>query len=86
MKFKYEEEVLKTLTNVIEESKCLVKKLETLINDSSKEENGGKAMFIKDYIIPVMNELRIKIDEAETLCPETVWPYPSYREILFSVL
>ena len=86
MKFKYEEEVLKTLTNVIEESKCLVKKLETLINDSSKEENGSKAMFIKDYIIPVMNELRIKIDEAETLCPETVWPYPSYREILFSVL
>ena len=86
MIFKYEEEVLKTLTNVIEESKCLVKKLETLINDSSKEENGSKAMFIKDYIIPVMNELRIKIDEAETLCPETVWPYPSYREILFSVL
>ena len=86
MIFKYEEEVLKTLTNVIEESKCLVKKLETLINDSSKEENGSKAMFIKDYIIPVMNELRIKIDDAETLCPETVWPYPSYREILFSVL
>ncbi len=86
MNFKYEEEVLKTLTNVIEESKRLVKKLETLINDSSKEENGSKAMFIKDYIIPVMNELRIKIDEAETLCPETVWPYPSYREILFSVL
>ncbi len=86
MNFKYEEEVLKTLTNMIEESKRLVKKLETLINDSSKEENGNKAMFIKDYIIPVMNELRIKIDEAETLCPETVWPYPSYREILFSVL
>ena len=84
--FTYEEEALKTLTNVVTESARLVKTLEELIATSIKQENTLRATFIKDRMIPVMNELRSKIDEAETLCPETVWPYPSYREILFSVL
>ena len=85
-KFTYEENVFYTLTDVVADSEKLVKKLEELIKEASGKENGVKASFIKDSIIPVMNELRAKIDEAESLCPEAVWPYPSYREILFSVL
>lgn len=86
VKFTYEENVFYTLTDVVADSEKLVKKLEELIKEASGKENGVKASFIKDSIIPVMNELRAKIDEAESLCPEAVWPYPSYREILFSVL
>ena len=85
-KFTYEENVFYTLTDVVADSEKLVKKLEELIKEASGKENGVKASFIKDSIIPMMNELRAKIDEAESLCPEAVWPYPSYREILFSVL
>lgn len=85
-KFTYEENVFYTLTDVVDDSEKLVKKLEELIKEASGKENGVKASFIKDSIIPVMNKLRAKIDEAESLCPEAVWPYPSYREILFSVL
>ena len=86
IEFTYEEGVVKTLTNVLGESERLVKTLEELIATSIKQESTLKATFIKDRIIPVMNELRSKIDEAESICPETVWPYPSYRQILFSVL
>lgn len=38
-----------------------------------------------DRVIPLMNELRSTVDEAEKLMPAEDWPYPSYGDIMFKV-
>ncbi|MGN0526504.1 MAG: glutamine synthetase III [Acutalibacteraceae bacterium] len=63
-----------------------VKKLEEISNGvKTIEENDKAAVFYRDNIIPVMEELRACVDEMETLCPSDKWCYPSYGQILFSV-
>ena len=34
--------------------------------------------------LPTMEEIRVLADEAETLLPDGLLPYPSYEEVLFS--
>ena len=41
--------------------------------------------FCRDSIFAAMNELRIYVDEMETMTGADYWPYPSYGEMLFSV-
>lgn len=43
------------------------------------------SVFCRDEILGCMNELRIYVDEMETLTASEYWPYPSYGEMLFSV-
>ena len=40
---------------------------------------------IRDDLLPKMGELRAAADEAETMTDSSVWPYPSYGDMLFSV-
>ena len=44
-----------------------------------------QARFYKDTVFAAMNELRIVVDEMETHCSASYWPYPSYGDLLFSV-
>ena len=41
--------------------------------------------FSRDSIFATMNELRVYVDEMETMTDAACWPYPSYGEMLFSV-
>ena len=43
------------------------------------------ADFIRDEMIPRMTALRAAADEAETLTAESVWPFPTYGDLMFSV-
>ena len=43
------------------------------------------ARVYKDMVFAAMNELRIVVDELETLTAASYWPYPSYGDLLFSV-
>ena len=43
------------------------------------------AKYYKDAVFAAMNELRIGVDELETLTDSKIWPYPSYGDLLFSV-
>ncbi len=60
------------------------KKLETLINKYSLN-FGEHAVYYANTVIPVMNDLRKYADEAETVMPRELWPFPNYSEILYSV-
>ena len=42
-------------------------------------------LFLKDYVIPAMNDLRSPCDEAELLCSKDCWPFPTYSDIFFGV-
>jgi glutamine synthetase len=41
------------------------------------------AKYFRDKVIPAMNALRETGDALESIVPQTVWPLPTYREMLF---
>ena len=43
------------------------------------------ARFYRDKIFKIMSELRISVDELETLVAKKYWAFPTYGEILYSV-
>jgi len=43
------------------------------------------AVFYKDHVVTVMQDLRKTADELEMNTAKTYWPYPSYDDLLFSV-
>ena len=78
------------LPNIIQENKETEASAEAETSEKTEEvktieESDAKAMFYKNRIIPVMNELREAVDEMETLCSSEHWCYPSYGDLLFSV-
>mgnify|MGYP001081494482 CR=1 FL=1 len=43
------------------------------------------ASFYQAEVFKDMTELRLAVDEMETLPSRACWPYPSYGDLLFSV-
>ena len=43
------------------------------------------ARFFRRKVFPAMQTLRAFADELETVCPEDIWPIPTYSDLLFSV-
>ena len=44
------------------------------------------ARYCRDRLLPLMRALRAAADEAELLTGAKDWPYPTYGEMLFSVM
>lgn len=80
-----EKEVIMQLASLNDQTTALANKLEGLLGevDMSKVREASQAMAHK--IIPVMEEMRSKVDKMETLTSSDYWPYPSYYELLYSV-
>jgi glutamine synthetase len=38
---------------------------------------------MRSNIIPAMNEVRDVVDRLERVVPDDLWPFPTYREMLF---
>ena len=78
------------LKNISKLSACALKKLTSLENEvlKSKEDNDilTRASFYCDSIFKAMSELRPVIDELETLVAKKHWPFPTYAELLYSVI
>ena len=68
---------------------CLYKKadrLETLLQQIRNcDDISEKADFYKDSALTAMLELRAVADELEANTAESLWPFPSYGKLLFSV-
>ena len=56
-------------------------------DDAAKRQPAGEKMaeFFLDRVIPVMRELRLAVDEMETLTAISYWPMPNYGDLLFSI-
>ncbi|MCL2222902.1 MAG: glutamine synthetase III [Oscillospiraceae bacterium] len=69
---------------------ALLKKLDTLEEALEKAEDDhdilAHAKFCREKIFMAMSELRLVADELETLIDKKEWPFPSYSELLYSVL
>ena len=71
-------------------SASLLKKLTALENAilETKEDREilAEASFYRDKVCTAMSELRLIVDELETLVAKKYWPLPSYAELLYSVI
>ena len=71
-------------------SSCLLKKLtaleEAILKSKEEQEILAQASFYRDEIFSVMAELRLTVDELETLIAKKHWPFPTYAELLYSVV
>ena len=71
-------------------SSCLLKKLAVLEADvlESKEDRDVTvcASFYRDRVYASMSELRLIVDELETLTAVKHWPLPTYGQMLYSVV
>ena len=45
-----------------------------------------QARYYRDSVLRAMNELRAVVDELESRTDSACWPYPSYGDILFSIV
>ncbi len=57
----------------------------TVMEARAIDDVAKKAVYSREHIFPAMSELRVAVDELETLTAKEYWPYPSYGEMLFSV-
>ena len=76
-------ERLSELTDyILEKVEALEDALEAL---KSQDDVLKTSEAVRDNVLPVMEELRKYVDEAELLTSEKCWPFPSYGKLLFSV-
>ncbi len=71
------------LTNdILAETEKLDEKL-----TASKDVTGieATARYYRDSVFSEMQILRAAVDELETITPKTMWPFPTYTDLLFSV-
>jgi glutamine synthetase len=84
---KMEERLLNKLSDL---SDSLDDKLETLdsalLNGSGEQDALSDASYYRYTIFAAMSELRCIVDQLEQYVAKKYWPYPSYGEMLFSVL
>jgi glutamine synthetase len=75
---------------IAKRSASLLKKLAALENaiSESKEEKAilAQASFYRDEVFTAIFELRLVVDELETLIARKYWPFPTYAELLHSVI
>ncbi|MCL2184146.1 MAG: glutamine synthetase III [Chitinispirillia bacterium] len=79
------------LTEISKLSACMLKKLTALESTVGKTKDKYKdalaqASFYRDSVFTAMSELRLIVDELETLSSKKYWPLPTYADMLFSVI
>lgn len=82
-----EEEMLGSIAKL---SSCLINKLKVLEDALFSLQGGAElltcARFYRDNILTAMLELRLIVDELETLVAKKHWPFPSYAKLLYSII
>ena len=78
------------LSNIAKLSTSMLKKLNALETAVSQAKDKTEILdlgkFTRDSIFAAMSELRIIVDELETLVSRKHWPFPVYGELLFSII
>jgi glutamine synthetase len=83
-----EEHLLAKLSKL---SSCMLRRLTALEDAILESKDDGmditeNARFYRDNVFSAMSELRVIVDELETLTAKQFWPYPTYSELLYSVV
>jgi len=78
--------LLKKIINNINEANKGVSKFSNLLNEAADINNlSTKAKYFADNVVPALKDVRVFIDELETILPDETWPLPKYSEMLFII-
>ncbi len=82
-----EENLVRRLSTLTKDMFTKLDSLENAIVRSadSSDDILAHAQFYRSTIFATMNELRLIVDELETITPKKHWKFPSYMELLYSV-
>ena len=82
----YEESIIPEMSALLGDAYRKVRRLdEALMGAKTVEGSQALANYYRDKVFSAMAELRITIDQLETMTPSDKWPVPSYGDLLFSV-
>lgn len=82
----YEEETFNRLSVLCGNAYQKTKALESIVcKVKGIADETARAIAYKDEVATAMLDLRIVIDEMETVTAKEYWPYPSYSDLLFGV-
>lgn len=80
-----EEDLIMKLSAMCDRCYAAANKLEKDLDCVPTSDVLTEAEFYKDTILPDMDAVRAPADEMELYCDESVWPFPTYGKLLFSV-
>ncbi len=79
-------ELLKQTSDLLREAKTALTRLNEIEKEAVAMEDGARrAEFYHDEAVPAMAALRQPIDELEMIVDKSVWPMPSYGDLIFEV-
>ena len=82
----YETGLIKKLSDAADNISAKTDELQTaLIKVHDAKDVIEESAYLRDKVLPLMCELRVLCDEAETVTAKSYWPFPTYGDILFSV-
>lgn len=83
----FEIALLKRLSSLSDNLYKKVQVLEEAVNSTPDDSDIRlEANHCKDKIFIAMQEMRAVVDELETITAKDYWPYPSYTDLLYSVI
>ena len=82
----YESRIVEKLSELTDSIDKATANLEKSVNSLKAIDDIVKqAEFVRDALIPDMDDLRQFADEAETMVAKSSWPFPTYDKLLFGV-
>ena len=80
-----EKESITTLATLNDEVCSLTNKLESTLAGIDLEKVGEASQTMAHVILPIMDDIRRRVDKMETMVSADFWPYPTYFDLLYSV-
>ena len=74
---------LDQVCRLLDECKVRVDHLQSLLEHEGNGDALKHAQYFRDKVVPAMAALRDAGDGLECIVPHDVWPFPTYREMLF---
>ena len=75
--------ILDRVTRLTDQLKANTDKLEKLLSHEGNGSAEKHAKYFRDDVIPAMTRVRTAADELECIIPHELWPFATYREMLF---
>ena len=73
------------LDETSEEIRKLVKLEEHEAKGVTLSDTKERAFYYRDYVLPAMEAVRKPVDRLEMLVDKSMWPMPSYGDMIFEV-
>ena len=78
-------ELLTMTSTLLTQARAALVKLAAAVSEAAKGEGKEQANFIREVVVPAMDDLRTPIDELEVIVNKAIWPVPTFGDLLFEI-